>query len=155
MIRNATLSRWMLMPAVVLSMATSSMAQVEIPEESKIGGFALGCQAYTFNRFTAFEAIEKTAQAGGKVIEFYPGQVLSPDHKDLKVSHDSPPEVVSLLKAKLDEHGLRAVNYGVVGVPNDESGARTIFEFAKAMGLRDHDGVGRVARHHGEARERI
>ena len=40
-----------------------------IPEDCKIGGFALGCQAYTFNRFSVFEAIEKTAQAGGKVIE--------------------------------------------------------------------------------------
>ena len=38
-----------------------------IPEEFKIGGFALGCQAYTFNRFSVLEAIEKTAQSGGKV----------------------------------------------------------------------------------------
>jgi len=28
--------------------------------EYRVGGFVLGCQAYTFHRFTAFEAIEKS-----------------------------------------------------------------------------------------------
>ena len=32
-----------------------------LSEETKIGGFSLGCQAYTFNRFSVMEAIEKTA----------------------------------------------------------------------------------------------
>lgn len=36
----------------------------ELRAKCQIGGFALGCQAYTFHRFTAFEAIEKTAAAG-------------------------------------------------------------------------------------------
>src|SRR4029453_6557621 len=29
-----------------------------------------------------------------------------------------------------------AVNYGVVGIPKDEAGARKVFEFAKKLGLR-------------------
>jgi len=29
-----------------------------------------------------------------------------------------------------------AVNYGVVGLPNDEASCRKVFEFAKKMGLR-------------------
>jgi sugar phosphate isomerase/epimerase len=136
MIGNETRLLRFLVPAVVLAMAPSAVAQRAIPEESRIGGFAIGCQAYTFNRFTAFEAIEKTAQAGGKVIEFYPGQALSPEHRDLKVGHDAPAEVISALQSKLEEHGIRAVNYGVVGVPRDEEGARKVFEFARAMGLR-------------------
>ena len=45
-----------------------------IPDEYRIGGFALGSQAYTFNRFTVFEAIEKTDQAGGRTIEFIPAR---------------------------------------------------------------------------------
>src|SRR6266513_5978782 len=59
-----------------------------IPEDCKIGGFALGCQAYTFNRFSVFEAIEKTAQAGAKVIEFYRGQKLTPDDPNLKLDQN-------------------------------------------------------------------
>lgn len=115
---------------------TGAQAQPPIPEEYQTGGFAVGCQAYTFNRYTAFEAIDKTAQAGGKVIEFYPGQSLSKEHPDLKVDHGASDEVVSLLKARLAERGLKAVNYGVVGVPKDEDGARAVFEFARKLGMR-------------------
>lgn len=124
--------------AALLTGLTTMMthAQTPIPDQYKTGGFAIGCQAYTFNRFTAFEAIEKTAQAGGKVIEFYPGQKLSAEHPDWVVDHNAPPEVLQLLTAKLAQHKLKAVNYGVVGVPDDEDGARKIFDFAKKMGMR-------------------
>ncbi len=106
-----------------------------IPDESRIGGFAIGCQAYSFNRFTLFEAIEKTAETGSKVIEFFPGQVLSPDQRTVKWDHNASDETIALVKEKLTKHGLRGVNYGVVGIPNDEAGARKIFEFAKKVGL--------------------
>lgn len=113
-------------------------AQPAIPDEYKVNGFAIGCQAYTFNKFTAFEAIEKTAKAGGKIIEFYPGQTLSKEDSSLKVDHNSPTldDVVAKLQAKLKQHGIKAVNYGVVGIPKDEAGARKVFDFAKKMGMR-------------------
>lgn len=136
MIHASSIVRLLLASAFVPLASGNASAQSEIPDEYKIGGFAIGCQAYTFNRFTAFEAIEKTALAGGKVIEFYPGQKLRLDDEDAKVDHNASAEVLSQLQAKLAEHGIKAVNYGVVGVPNDEAGARKIFEFARAMGLR-------------------
>jgi sugar phosphate isomerase/epimerase len=114
---------------------TSVFALTEIPDEYKTAGFALGCQAYTFHKFTAFEAIEKTAAAGGKVIEFSPGQKLSPD-SDAKVDHNASDEVIQKLQAKLDQHHIKAVNYGVVGLPNNEAECRKVFEFAKKLGLR-------------------
>jgi len=107
-----------------------------IPDDHKINGFAIGCQAYTFNRFTAFEAIEKTAAAGGKVIEFYPGQKLSPEEPNLKVDHNASPETLKKLKDMLRKHGLIAVAYGVVGLSKDETECRKVFEFAKTMGIR-------------------
>lgn len=106
----------------------------EIPDEYRIGPFALGCQAYTFNRFTAFEAIEKTAAAGGRVIEFYPGQKLKPD-SDAKLDHNASEEIIKELQAKLKEHKVLAVNYGVVRLPNNEAECRKVFEFAKKLGL--------------------
>ena len=106
----------------------------EILDEYRIGPFAVGCQAYTFNRFTAFEAIEKTAAAGGRVIEFYPGQKLSPD-TDVKLDHNASAEVIEKLQAKLKQHKVLAVNYGVVRLPNDEAECRKIFAFAKQLGL--------------------
>ncbi len=116
--------------------ALTLRAQPAIPDDYKINGFAIGCQAYTFNKFSAFEAIEKTAQAGGKIIEFYPGQKLSREEPNLKLDHNASAEVIEKLKTKLAQHGIKAVNYGVVGIPKDEAGARKVFEFAKAMGMR-------------------
>ena len=122
--------------AAGLAALTASAAP--IPDDAKINGFAIGSQAYTFNRFSVFEAIEKTAEAGGKVIEFYPGQFLTKEDKlanKTKWSHDASSEVVAQVKAKLAQHKVRAVNYGVVTIPKDEAGARKIFEFAKTMGF--------------------
>jgi sugar phosphate isomerase/epimerase len=117
----------------LLMSAMGSQAGERIPNENRIGGYAIGCQAYSFNRFSAFEAIEKCAAAGGRVIEFYPGQTLSKDQSDLKVDHNANDDVVQKLKEKLAKHGMMAVNYGVVGLPNDEKECRKVFEFAKKM----------------------
>lgn len=115
--------------------AGASLAGEKIPNENRIGGFAIGCQAYSFNRFSAFEAIEKCASAGGVVIEFYPGQALSKEQPGLKVDHNAGDEVIQKLQDKLKQHRMMAVNYGVVGLPNDEKECRKVFEFAKKMGI--------------------
>ena len=109
-------------------------AAAAIPDDAKIAGFAVGCQAYTFNRFSVFEAIEKTAQAGGKCIEFYPGQKLSQEEPSVKWDHHASDETIQKVKDQLAKHQLRAVNYGVVGA-KDEAEWRQIFEFAKKLGL--------------------
>ena len=106
-----------------------------IPDDCKTGGFALGCQAWTFHTFSVMEAIDKTAAAGGKVIEFFPGQKLSPDKPDIKWDHNASDEVIAQVQARLKQRGIRAVNYGVVQIPADEAGARKVFDFAKKLGL--------------------
>ena len=120
--------------AGVLCIATTTFA-VPIPDSCRIGGFAIGCQAWTFNHYSVFEAIDKTAEAGGKVIEFYPGQKLSPEQPDVKFDHNVSDDVINQVKARLAERGIRAVNYGVVSIPKDEAGARKVFEFAKKLEL--------------------
>jgi sugar phosphate isomerase/epimerase len=106
-----------------------------IPENARMNGVAIGLQCWTFNRFSVMEAIEKTAQAGGKVIEFYPGQRFSKEQPDAKWDHNASDEMIAQVKAKLTQHGVTAVNYGVVGVPKDEAGVRKILEFARKLGL--------------------
>lgn len=106
-----------------------------IPDDCKTGGFAIGCQAWTFNHFTVMEAIDKTAEAGGKIIEFYPGQQFSTEQPGLKFDHNASDEMIAQVQARLQKDGIRAVNYGVVGIPNNEAEARQIFEFAKKLGL--------------------
>ena len=120
---------------IALSLAGLTVSAAPIPESCLTGGIALGCQAWTFREFTVMEAIQKTAEVGGKVIEFYPDQKFSPGQPGLKFDHNATDEMVSAVKAQLGKYGIRAVNYGVVNIPNDEAGARKIFEFAKKFGL--------------------
>jgi sugar phosphate isomerase/epimerase len=122
--------------AATLLAARTNAAPPPAGSDHRVGGFVLGCQAYTFHRFTAFEAMEKTAAAGGKAIEFYPGQALSPDDKKSKVDPTASDETIAKLKAKAKQHGLLIVSFGVVGIPKDEDGARKVFDFAKKLGVR-------------------
>ncbi|HYG22920.1 MAG TPA: sugar phosphate isomerase/epimerase [Verrucomicrobiae bacterium] len=125
-----------LLSALFTGIACVAPVQAEpIPESCRTFGFAVGCQAWTFNRFSVFETIDKTIEAGGKVIELYPGQRLSAAEPDVKFDHNAPAAVIEKVKARLAERGLKAVNYGVVDIPRDEAGARKVFELAKALNL--------------------
>ena len=106
-----------------------------IPNQYKISGFAMGCQAYTFKEYSLFEAIEKTAEVGGRVIEFFPGQKLSKEEPNIKWDHNASDETIAKVQVKLAAHDILGVNYGVVGIPEDEAEASKIFEFANKMGL--------------------
>lgn len=121
--------------ALTTLMSVSRVSADSIPDEYKSGGFAMGCQAYTFNRYSVLEAIQKTAETGGKVIEFFPGQKLSPDEPNVKWDHNASAAAIDKVKGWLEKYHLKAVNYGVVGIPKDEAEARKIFEFAKKLGL--------------------
>jgi sugar phosphate isomerase/epimerase len=104
-----------------------------IPEAYRQNGWFIGAQAWTFREFTTFEAIAKTKEAGGKIIEIYPGQTLKPG-SDVKVHHTMPEEAIVELLAECERQGLRCVNYGVVGA-NDAAEVKTIMAFAKRLGL--------------------
>jgi sugar phosphate isomerase/epimerase len=97
------------------------------PHAEKLG-WRLGCQSYSFNRFTFFESIDKNASLGLKVIEGYPGQRIS---KTIStglgegLSADARKEV----KQKLADSGIKLVNFGVAGA------GRSTFDFAKDMGI--------------------
>ncbi len=121
--------------AAALCCAGFTLTATPIPDACLTSGIALGCQAYTFKEFSVFEAIDKTAAAGGKVIEFYPGQSYGPDQPGVHFDHNATDEMIAAVKARLEKDGIRAVNYGVVDIPKNEAGARKIFEFAKKMEL--------------------
>jgi sugar phosphate isomerase/epimerase len=111
--------------------------QFNIPDSHLTGGFALGTQAYTFNRFSVHEAIEMTAKAGGRVIELYPGQKLRPDEDDeTRFTPSASDEIIAEVKQKLADHDILPVNFGVVGLPNNEAELRTVFDFAQKLGVK-------------------
>jgi sugar phosphate isomerase/epimerase len=95
----------------------------------------LGMQAWSFNRYTFFEAVDKTKALGMKYIEIFPGQKLSNDHPDIKTDHNMSAEGRKLMLQKLKDTGVELTNYGVVGLPNNEAECRKVFDFAKEMGI--------------------
>lgn len=114
----------------------ATLAAEPIPNAYRAGGWAIGCQAYSFNRYSALEAIAKTAEAGGKVIEFFPGQKVSADDPNTRLDPNASPETLAKIKEELARRGVLAVAFGVTGLPGDAAGARRLFEFARAMGIR-------------------
>jgi sugar phosphate isomerase/epimerase len=92
-------------------------------------GWRLGCQAYSFNRYTFFEAIDKTAGLGLKYIEAYPGQKVSKDDSS-GFGDGLSTKQREMVKKKLADSGVKLVNFGVVGI-----GGRKVFDFAKDMGI--------------------
>src|SRR5688572_10710841 len=119
--------------ALLLAIAGTPAFAASIPDEYRIGGFAVGPQAFSFRFFTLFEAIEKTQKAGAKVIELGVNMKLSPE-RQVAFNHDAPAELIPLVQEKLKQHCVKAVNYGVVRIP-DEATARKVFDFARTMGF--------------------
>ncbi len=114
---------------------TAHLTAAPIPDAARQDGLAIGAQAYTFKEFSAFEAIAKTKEAGGKTIEFYPSQKLRPDSPAGEaVSHDASDEVVDALKKECERQGIYPVNYGVVAA-KDAAEIDRIMKFAQKMGL--------------------
>jgi sugar phosphate isomerase/epimerase len=97
------------------------------PHAKKLG-WRLGCQAWTFNKFTFYEAIDKTAELGLHFIEGFPGQKLSAD-KSAGLGPNLSAEDRIEVKKRLADKGVKLVNFGVG--PYD----RKAFEFAKDMGI--------------------
>lgn len=125
-------SLWMIF--MFLSPCTGS--ENHHPATDVYDGWRLGIQAWTFNRFTLYEAIDKTASLGLDWIEAYPhGQRLSKEKPDIIFGHNMPAKMKQEVKQKLKDAGVKLVNYGVVGLPNDETKCRKVFEFAKEMGI--------------------
>ena len=119
-------------PLLALALASNLHAD-PIPENLRQNGWFIGAQAYTFKEFSAFEAIAKTKEAGGNMIEFFPGQILKPGSTD-KVGHTMPEAAMQELKAECKRQGVHAVNYGVIAAKSPED-VRAIMSFAKKMGL--------------------
>jgi sugar phosphate isomerase/epimerase len=134
---------WLIVCAVAVALSSRSNANPppsNIPDQYKINGFAVGCQAYTFRLFSVMEAIEKTSQAGGRIIEFYPGQRLRADQPAVTFGHTSPDAVIEQVLAQCKKFDIKPVNYGVVTPSGRDAKARQeewkkIFAFARKMDL--------------------
>ena len=87
----------------LLALAAAACVSADpIPESFRQNGWFVGSQAYTFKEFSFFEAIAKTKEAGGNVIELFPGQSVKPGSKE-KTHHSMSAETMAEIKAEQDK----------------------------------------------------
>ena len=127
---------WMTMMMFLSSCGESQMvSQKSCRTEDAHKGWRLGIQAWSFNRYSLYEAIDKTASLGLCYIEAYPGQKVSKEKPDVAFGPDTSAEIRKEVKQKLAEAGVKLVNFGVVDLKNDEAQCRKVFDFAEDMGI--------------------
>jgi type 1 glutamine amidotransferase/sugar phosphate isomerase/epimerase len=97
-------------------------------------GWRLGIEAYTFSRFTFFEAIEKTAQLG---LPFMGGLSFQQVSKDIPKNLEPglSDDELRQIRLKLDAAGVRLLTYYIQDIPGDEAGCRKVFEFGRKLGI--------------------
>lgn len=97
-------------------------------------GWRLGIEAYTFHRYSLFEAIEKTAQLG---LVFMGG--LSFQKVSETIAKNFEPgltdEEIRQVRFQLDAAGVRLLTYYIQDIPGDEAGCRKVFEFGRKIGI--------------------
>ncbi|GAA4796465.1 hypothetical protein GCM10023231_26160 [Olivibacter ginsenosidimutans] len=118
---------------LALFMCVTLVKAQDRPEEKL--GWELGAQAYSFNHYTFAEALDKIDSCKLKYVEAFPGQTIGggiEGKMDFTMSPETRKQVLQLIKDK----GLTLVAYGVVNADSPE-GWRQLFEFAKAMGIKN------------------
>jgi len=125
-----------------------SCTQATKPEDL---GWKIAVQAWTFNKYSFLEAVEKTKELGVKYIEAYSNQPLGGDYTGT-TSYKEGEESRNAMKEILKENDIILINYGVVKADSLEEW-KEIFDFAKEMGIEtltaeptpeQMDGVGKL-----------
>ena len=97
-------------------------------------GWRLGVAPYSFNQFTFFEAIDKTAQLAIPYMGSLSFQKVSagiPKDLDDRLTD----EEIQQVRLKLDAAGVRLLTYYFHQIPGDAAGCRKIFEFGRKLGI--------------------
>jgi type 1 glutamine amidotransferase/sugar phosphate isomerase/epimerase len=97
-------------------------------------GWRLGIEAYTFQKYTLFEAIERTAQLG---LPYMGGLSFQKVSKDIPKNFDSQltDDELKQVRLKLDSAGVRLLTYYIHNIPGDQAGCREVFEFGRKIGI--------------------
>ena len=121
----------LLLFGALVSLTSGVLLAQSTPEDK--AGWKLGAQAYSFRLFPFADALRKIDSCGLKYVEAFPGQAIGgglPGKMDFKMDADTRKAV----KKMLNDRGITLVAYGVVRA-KDEAEWKTLFEFAKDMGI--------------------
>ena len=124
---------------LVAALSFTTWAAVSAVTPAEQLSWKLAVHSYTFQKFTIFEAIDKTAAMGVKYMSVSGGVNLAgADGKPVKTNTiDISRKDAAAIVAHLKEKGINPnfVNMGVVKPGIDEAESRKIFEGAKRMGI--------------------
>jgi sugar phosphate isomerase/epimerase len=118
---------------ILLSANAWAQAKIDTSSADKLG-WQLAVHSYTFQKFTIFDAIDKTAALGVKYMSISGGVILEGTNRITTVNLTDEQRAVIDQKLQADGFG-HFVNIGVVELPADEVKCRKIFEFAKKWGI--------------------
>ena len=120
--------------ALVAAILLSPVARAQEPTPAEKLGWQLAIHSYSFQKFSIFDAIDKSAALGVKYMSVSGSAILDGTNRVTTVTLSDEQ------RAAIDER-LRArgfgnfVNIGVVQLPADEAKSRKVFEFAKKWGI--------------------
>ena len=123
---------------LIASLALASWAVAQEPSPAEKLGWKLAVHSYTFQKFSIFDAIDKTAAMGIKNMSISGSVNLLEDGKIKKASTVGiSDQDAAAIKAHMKEMGIDwpFVNMGVVKPTIDEAESRKIFEGAKRLGI--------------------
>jgi sugar phosphate isomerase/epimerase len=103
-------------------------------DTATLGGLKVGCQAWCFNNKTALEAVTLTAKAGGRFIEFFPGQKVSGDSEE-RMGPGVSDATVQVILSHCQKHRVTPLAFGVTNFSRNEAENYKTFVFAKKLGL--------------------
>lgn len=126
-----------LIPILLAAVICCGMFQLSFAQQSTVKkfGWEMGVQTYSFRTVSFLDAADKTKALGLKYVEGYPGQDIGGGISGKLDYHMDAATRGKILKA-LSEKGMKMVSYGVV-VPETNADWKKLFDFAKAMGLKN------------------
>ena len=92
--------------------------------------------AYTFRKFTFFEAVDKVAQLGVDRIEGFNFQKISKNIPGTLNPLNMSNKDLNKVREKLQESGVTLIALYYGSFPDDEAACRTIFENSKKLGVK-------------------
>jgi sugar phosphate isomerase/epimerase len=129
--RNTFLTMLLLLPLL----AAAPQTHVDHPGLVKLH-WQQAAKASTFREMTTFEMIDLLHEMDFHHIELVPGQSLSPEKRDVKISPEMPADAVDALMVKLKAVKMDIVSYGVADFGNTPESAKKVFEFGKKLKLK-------------------
>lgn len=96
-------------------------------EDDPASRLKLGIQLYSLRGFPVDEALQHAKDLGFEQVEFFSGMLPI----------DASAEQIATMKKRVEELGMTISAHGVNGFSKDAAANRKLFEFAKALGVRN------------------